>query len=77
MGCCCGGKKGTTTVLNVEGMTCGHCKASVEKALTALDGVSKAEVNLDAKNVTVSYDPDKVQEAGLRKAVTDAGYQVK
>lgn len=76
-GCCCGGNKGTTVVIDVEGMSCGHCKAAVEKALTGLAGVNKAEVDLAAKNVSVSYDPAKVQEVTLRKAISDAGYEVK
>lgn len=41
--------------LNVQGMTCGHCKMSVENALNNLEGVQTAEVNLDAGNVAVTY----------------------
>ena len=72
---CCGGSK-ETTVINVTGMTCGHCKASVEKAVSALEGVSKAEVNLDAKNVSITYDPAKVNAGTVKKAITEAGYEV-
>ncbi len=67
----------STTVLHVEGMTCGHCKASVEKALKTLDGVQNASVNLDAKTVSIDYDPAVVDEGILKKAISDAGYEVK
>ena len=64
-----------TTVINVNGMMCEHCKATVEKVTKAVEGVSNSIVNLDAKNVTIEYadgtDLDKV-----KKAITDAGYEV-
>lgn len=59
-------------VLTIEGMTCGHCSARVEKALHALPGV-KAKVNLNKKQAIVSGDASDEQ---LTKAVTDAGYKV-
>ncbi|KKM11286.1 hypothetical protein SY88_09470 [Clostridiales bacterium PH28_bin88] len=65
-----------TTVINVEGMTCNHCKMSVEKALTNLAGVNKAEVNLAAKNVTVTFEPGKVDITAMKNAITRAGYEV-
>ena len=40
-------------VLTVNGMMCAHCKANVEKALNALEGVASAEVNLEEKTATV------------------------
>ncbi len=64
-----------TTVINVNGMMCEHCKATVEKVTKAVEGVSNSIVNLDAKNVTIEHadgtDLDKV-----KKAITDAGYEV-
>ena len=61
-------------VIKIEGMMCGHCKAHVEKALNALDGVS-AVVDLENKcaNVTLTAD---VQDDVLKQAVQDAGYKV-
>ena len=56
----------------IEGMSCGHCSARVEKALNGLDGVT-AHVDLEAKTATVSGSAD---DAALRKAVEDAGYEV-
>ncbi|TXF89348.1 heavy-metal-associated domain-containing protein [Neolewinella aurantiaca] len=54
---------------------CGMCKASIEKQLTALDGVKEAVLDLETKQVTVTYKGKKVDEAKLRQAISDAGYQ--
>ncbi len=61
------------TVLTVNGMMCNHCKAAVEKALSAVAGVESAVVDLEAKTATVTGDADT---AALSAAVTDAGYEV-
>lgn len=63
--------------LNVDGMSCGHCKAAVEKALKELDGVQGAEADLAAKTVTVIYDTNKLGRDDLAGAIADAGYEVK
>jgi copper chaperone len=62
--------------LNVQGMSCGHCKASVEGALQKLDGVSAAEVNLEAGTVVVSYDEENVTVDTMKEAIEDQGYDV-
>lgn len=72
---CCGGSEKIAT-LNVEGMSCGHCKAAVEKAVTALDGVFKVDVDLAGKKVSVTYNPEKVNEDTFKKAITGQGYEV-
>ena len=46
----------TTKTFSVNGMKCGHCKANVEQAILALEGVSRAEANLEEKSVTVEFD---------------------
>lgn len=62
--------------LNVQGMSCGHCKMAVEGALEKLDGVSAAEVNLDAAKVDVKYDESKVSFEALKEAIEEQGYDV-
>lgn len=74
MSCCCGGNQ--TLDLKVEGMSCGHCKASVEKAVTAVEGVAQVDVDLAGKKVSISYAPGKTNPDALKKAITDQGYQV-
>ena len=64
-----------TTVINVNGMMCEHCKATVEKVTRGVEGVSNSEVNLDAKNVTIEHSADTDLEK-VKKAITDAGYEV-
>ena len=64
-----------TTVINVNGMMCEHCKANVEKVTRGVEGVSNSEVNLDAKNVTIEHSADTDLEK-VKKAITDAGYEV-
>lgn len=64
-----------TRVLSVPDMSCGHCKATVEKALLTIEGVNRATVDLGAKTVWVEH-ADSVPEATLRDVVTEAGYSV-
>lgn len=64
-------------VMKVDGMSCGHCKAAVEKALKLLDGVQGADADIGAKTVTVTYDDAKVSRDVLAEAIAEAGYEVK
>lgn len=61
-------------VMVIEGMSCKHCSARVEKALNAIDGVN-AVVNLEEKTADITLTKD-VDNDTLTKAVTDAGYDV-
>lgn len=61
--------------IQIEGMMCQHCVAHVEKALTALGGVSSAKADLDGKCATVTLSAP-VSDEELRDAVTAAGYEV-
>jgi P-type Cu+ transporter len=62
--------------LPIEGMTCAACVRRVERALTRVEGVSGANVNLATERATVSFDPARVDAAALQAAVERAGYQV-
>ncbi|MFC4404145.1 copper chaperone CopZ [Gracilibacillus xinjiangensis] len=64
------------TILDVKGMTCGHCKASVEGALTELTGVNSAKVDLNTGKVEVNYQEEKVSVDELKEAVEEQGYDV-
>ncbi|WP_138294291.1 MULTISPECIES: heavy metal translocating P-type ATPase [unclassified Clostridium] len=63
-----------TKVLKVAGMSCMHCSARVEKALNALEGV-QAKVDLEKGEATVTLSGE-VEDAALKAAVEDAGYEV-
>ena len=64
----------TTTTLQIEGMTCSHCVGHVEKALSAVPGVLKASVDLEAKSARIDHEAGSVNAADLAAAVTEAGY---
>ncbi|GGQ20834.1 hypothetical protein GCM10010266_50120 [Streptomyces griseomycini] len=66
---------GVTTVYDVSGMTCGHCKATLTEEIGALDGVLAVDVDLDAGQVTVTT-ADEPDGALLAKVVDDAGYEL-
>ena len=70
------GEDSMEKILNVEGMSCNHCTATVKKALEGLDGVKEADVSLEGKNAKVELDKDVADEA-LVKAVEEAGYTAK
>ncbi|MDQ1021649.1 heavy-metal-associated domain-containing protein [Streptomyces afghaniensis] len=65
----------TATTYAVSGMSCGHCKTTLTKAIGELDGVSAVEVDLDAGHVTVTSaaEPDDALIAGT---VDVAGYEL-
>ena len=60
--------------LNVEGMMCMHCKASVEKVLGAVPGVTAVTVDLEAKSAVVTCDAN-VLDADLIAAVEKKGFK--
>ena len=62
--------------LNVQGMTCGGCVASVTRVLKAVPGVTEAAVTLQPGVANVTYDPARTQPAALRAAIEDAGFDV-
>ena len=70
-----GGNETMTKKLNIEGMMCAHCVAHVEKALSALGGVTSAKADLEGKCATVTL-AAPVSDQELKDAVTQAGYEV-
>lgn len=65
-----------STTFAVEGMSCQHCKKAIEMALQTLEGVKKAEVNLEGKTVDIEYDQGVTTEQQIKDTIEDAGYQV-
>ncbi|EEO27957.1 heavy metal translocating P-type ATPase [Oxalobacter paraformigenes] len=59
---------------DITGMTCSACSSRVDKAVTALDGVSEVSVNLLKNSLSVSFDPEKTDEKAIIAAVEKAGY---
>ncbi|MDQ0253606.1 copper chaperone [Evansella vedderi] len=63
-------------VIRVDGMTCNHCKSTVEGALKNVAGVTLAEVNLDENNVSVEFDESAVTLDKLKEEIEEQGYDV-
>lgn len=62
------------TRLNVPDMSCGHCTATIEKAIKAIDPTAKVSCDLGTHNVEVE---SILTERALSEAVRSAGYVVK
>lgn len=61
-------------IMKVDGMSCGHCKAAVERALGEVEGVAAVEVNLKKKHAVIKLN-GSVSEDAMVKVVTDAGFE--
>ena len=59
----------------VEGLKCSGCAKAVENAVSAVEGVEKASVDLEVKKLTVEFLQDKAEEQRIVEAVSKAGYQ--
>lgn len=57
----------------IEGMMCEHCVGHVKEALTALEGSSNVEVNLEGKYATVDTD---ASDEKIKEAIEEEGYDV-
>lgn len=58
--------------LKIDGMSCGHCVARVEKALKNLEGVGVRKVVVGSADIV--YDPERTPFNRIREALDDAGY---
>lgn len=58
-----------TATLDIQGMTCGACTASVRVVLKKLDGVSEAKVSFEEKRAVVAYDPAKITPQKMADAI--------
>ncbi len=65
----------TQETIKVEGMSCGHCVMRVKKAVEAIEGVLKADVNLENKQVAVEYEEGRASLDKVKDAIREAGYE--
>jgi copper chaperone len=63
------------TIIKIKGMSCGHCKASVEKAALGVPGVLAAQALLEKAELAVEYDEKKAALSDIRAAVESAGFK--
>jgi copper chaperone len=66
----------TQITLSVPDISCGHCKSSIEGAVTPLDGVNSAVVAIDDRNVAVEYDGSEATMEAIVNAIDEQGYEV-
>jgi copper chaperone len=64
----------TNAVLKVGGMSCQGCVKSVTSILTAVPGVTKADVSLERGEANVEFEPSQVTRDDLIRAIDDGGY---
>ncbi len=63
----------STVTYSVPGISCGHCKMSIEGKVSGVDGVDKVEVDIGTKTVLVE---GSAADAAIRAAIDEAGYDV-
>ncbi len=63
-------------ILNVNGMTCGHCVKAVETSVGALAGVQEVKVDLAEKKVSVAFNEDAVTVEQIKETIDEQGYDV-
>ncbi|HSO89485.1 MAG TPA: heavy metal-associated domain-containing protein [Draconibacterium sp.] len=63
--------------INIGGMHCENCVASVEKGVKALDGIESVTVSLNDSIAVVSFDGSKVQLTQIEEAIKSRGYSIK
>ena len=65
----------TQETIKVEGMSCGHCVMRVKKAIEGVEGVRKADVDLQKKQAVVEYMEGKANPEKIKNAIKEAGYE--
>jgi copper chaperone len=65
-----------TIILQVRGMSCEGCVASVTRVLRAVPGVGEVAVALQPGTARVCYDPQHAGLPDFKRAVEDAGYEL-
>ena len=66
----------TQTTLSVPDISCGHCKTSIEGAVSPLEGVQSAVVAIDDRNVAIDYDGSESTMKAIVNAIDEQGYEI-
>jgi len=65
-----------STSLVAPDISCEHCQHAIEGAVGKLEGVNCVKVDIPAKTVDISYDPEKVTLTKIEEVLDDVGYTV-
>jgi copper chaperone CopZ len=66
----------TRATLTAPDISCGHCVATINRALGALGGVTQVDISEATKQITVAYDPDRVSLEQIASVLDEEGYPV-
>lgn len=65
-----------TQTIQVDGMSCDHCVETIQKAVKELSGIDAVHIDLEKKQVTVTYDADGATLEEIAQAITESGFEV-
>lgn len=63
-----------TRIINIDGMTCQGCVASIHNATANIDGLTSMSIDLSANNATVTFDDSQTSADKIASAIDDAGF---
>jgi copper chaperone len=66
----------TRKILNIEGMSCDHCRMAVSGAVSALEGMQSVEVSLENKTATIEFEERRLALEAIKQAIQAQGYVV-
>lgn len=64
----------TTKTVDVPGITCGHCVATIEREVGDLDGVDSVKAEQVSKRVTISWDPETTDWVVIEDTMTEINF---
>jgi len=67
-------RKAKKANIPITGMTCATCAATIQKGLSKLHGVERAEVNLASEKASIEYDPTQVPLSKIKNTISQLGY---
>lgn len=62
--------------IKIKGMSCNHCTASVQNALTMLNGVQSVDVSLEKAAAIIEYNEECVNEQIFQNVIEDLGFEM-
>ena len=74
--CCSNHAKQHEGQIHVNGVNCGHCVGTIEKALSNKPGINALEHLSESKQLRISFDSRLVEVESLKKIIADLGYEV-
>ncbi len=61
-------------IIKVDGMSCGHCEASVKERLMEIEGIEQVQVNLETKEVKIKG--EEISDKEVEEAIDEIGFEV-